>query len=84
MSKKWVLDGIGALLGTQVGSSYGTKREIIAELRPVLAKDGVHLDMKGNVNLSKAIVCVLESLRNGKLELDLVTGTGSGIASGFS
>jgi hypothetical protein len=86
MSKKWVLDGIGALLGTPAGSSYSTYRETIAKLRPVIAKDGVHLETRGNVNLSKAIVCALESLNNGKLEADPDTDTsfGTGCASGFS
>jgi hypothetical protein len=29
----WILDGIGALLGTPTGESYGTNREILPDLK---------------------------------------------------
>jgi hypothetical protein len=78
MSKKWVLDGVGAILGTPVGSNYGTNREIIPDLRPLIAKDGVHLEAKANANLSQALMCALENLRAGKSDDGTGTGTGSG------
>jgi hypothetical protein len=84
MNKKWVLDGVGAILGTQVGQSYGTNREILSDLRPVLAKDGVHLKQMGNVNLSKAIISALEQLRTGKLQEESGGGTGTANDSGIS
>jgi hypothetical protein len=62
MSKKWVLDGVGAILGTPAGESYGTNREILSDLRPVMANDGVHLEQMGSVNLSKAIISAVEQL----------------------
>jgi hypothetical protein len=84
MSKKWVLDGVGALLGTPVGQSYGTNREAIPELRSVMAKDGVHLEIRGKRNLSVAIIMAIENLRSGKNqfmdahEAGVGTGTGTG------
>jgi hypothetical protein len=84
MSKKWVLDGVGAILGTPIGSNYGTNREVIPDLRPLIAKDGVHLEAKGNVNLSQAVICALENLRSGKSDDGTGTGSGSGNNSGIS
>jgi hypothetical protein len=85
MSKKWVLDGVGALLGTPVGQSYGTNREAIPELRSVLAKDGVHLETRGKRNLSVAIITAIENLRSGKNQCldahEAGTGTGTGTGS---
>jgi hypothetical protein len=39
----WILDGIGALLDTAPGESYGSNLEILPDLRGKLAKDGVHI-----------------------------------------
>jgi hypothetical protein len=52
MTRQWVLDGIGALMGVPVGESYGTNREIISELKLVMAKDGVHFDVMGSKKFS--------------------------------
>jgi hypothetical protein len=82
MSKKWVLDGVGAILGPLVGSNYGTNREIIPDLRLLLVKDGVHLESKGNVNLSQAVISALEHLRSGKSDDVVGAGTGAGAGSG--
>jgi hypothetical protein len=81
-----ILGTLGAILGTPVGESYGTNREILSDLRPALAKDGVHLEQMGNVNLSKAIISAVEQLRTGKLRDETGRGSGSEIAnaSGFS
>jgi hypothetical protein len=84
MSKKWVLDGVGAILGTPVGSNYDTNLEIIPDLRPLIAKDGVHLEAKANANLSQALICALENLRSGKSDDGTGTGSGSGTNPGIS
>jgi hypothetical protein len=78
---------VGALLGTPVGQSYSTNREAIPELRSVLAKDGVHLEIRGKRNLSVAIITAIENLRSGKNqcmdahEVGAGTGTGTRIGS---
>jgi hypothetical protein len=82
MRNHWTLDGIGALLGTNLGESYGTNKEALPELRAVLAKDGVHLEPAGNRNVSKAIIEAIEKLAIGYAQSDPVLDTGSG--SGFS
>jgi hypothetical protein len=63
----WVLDGIGALLGTPPGESYGTNREILSDLRDTLAKDGVHLERSGNIKVTKSIGLCFAKLRSGKI-----------------
>jgi hypothetical protein len=84
MSKKWVLDGVGAILGTPIGSNYGTNREIILDLRLLIANDGVHLEAKANVNLSQALICALENLRSGNSDDGTGTGSESGTNPGIS
>jgi hypothetical protein len=63
----WVLDVIGALLGTPPGESYGTNREILSELQDTLANDGVHLERSGNIKMAKSIGLCFAKLRSGKL-----------------
>jgi hypothetical protein len=74
MKSHWTLDGIGALLGTNLGESYGTNKEAITELRPV--------ESLGNRNLSKAIMGAIEKLGTsfGQTDLDL----GQESSTGFS
>jgi hypothetical protein len=59
---QWVLDGVGALLGTLPGHSCGSNREILPDLKKYLAKDGVHLELAGNKNMSAGILSALEHL----------------------
>jgi hypothetical protein len=82
MRNHWTLDGIGALLGTNLGESYGTNKEALPELRAVLAKDGVHLEPAGNRNISKAIIEAIEKLATGFVLSDPELGSDS--SSGIS
>jgi hypothetical protein len=75
MRNQWVLDGLGALVGTAPGQSYGTNREILPELRPVLAKDGVHLTQTGNKALATGILSALELLGKGVAEKPEIAAT---------
>jgi hypothetical protein len=59
MRNHWVLDGSGALAGIPPGESGGSNREILPELRTVLASNGVHLDHSGNKKLASAIIATL-------------------------
>jgi hypothetical protein len=75
----WVLDGIGALVGTPPGESFGSNREILPDLREPLAKDGVHLEKRGNLNLAKNIgLCFtkmrVEKLNSGTSSMSPVSG----------
>jgi hypothetical protein len=76
----WVLDGVGAILGTPVGLSSGTNLEVVPELRPYLARDGVHLETLDNKNMSVAIIDSIKKIGTGNLSED--TGTGTGVVSG--
>jgi hypothetical protein len=67
MARQWVLDGVGALMGVPVGESYGTNREIISELKPVMAKDGVHFDAMGCKNLAAAVTSAIEKMQIGSI-----------------
>jgi hypothetical protein len=67
MARQWVLDGVGALMGVPVGESYGTNREIISELKPVMAKDGVHFDAMGCKNLAAAVTSAIEKMKSGSI-----------------
>jgi hypothetical protein len=80
----WVLDGVGAILGTPVGLSSGTNIEVVPELRPYLAKDGVHLETMGNKNVSAAILDSIKKLSTGNLPDDTGTGVAPGPGSGIS
>jgi hypothetical protein len=87
MRNQWVLDGIGAITGTPAGQSYGTNREILPELKPYLAKDGVHLNDMGSRNIATSIIDVLSKMGSGKLKGEGAdTGSGSGTKNslGFS
>jgi lysophospholipase L1-like esterase len=68
MRNQWVLDGIGSITGTPAGQSYGTNRKILPELKPYLAKDGVHLNDMGSRNVATSITDVLSKMGTGKLE----------------
>jgi hypothetical protein len=59
----WVLDGIGALLDTAPGESYGSNLEILPDLRGKLAKDGVHIETIGNRNMSKTILRSFDAMK---------------------
>jgi hypothetical protein len=59
----WVLDGIGALLDTAPGESYGSNLNVIPELRGKLSKDGVHVDSTGNRNMAKTIIRAFDTLK---------------------
>jgi hypothetical protein len=59
----WVMDGVGALLGTPPGECHGSTNEIIPELRGKLATDGVHIDPAGNRNLAKNISEIMEKMQ---------------------
>jgi hypothetical protein len=65
MQNQWVLDGVGALLGTPPGQSYGTNREALPELNTLLAKDGVYMDCTSSKNLASSIVAALTQMRAG-------------------
>jgi hypothetical protein len=80
MQNKWVLDGVGALLGTPPGQSYGTNREAISELTPLLAKDGVHIERTGNKNLASGIVAALAQMREGNLPDDQKISAGNNVS----
>jgi hypothetical protein len=78
----WILDGIGSVTGTPPGTSTGSNREALSELRSSLATDGVHLTPSGNRNLVHSIDLAIEGLRTGKLKKDQIvlppTVTGAG------
>jgi hypothetical protein len=59
----WVLDGIGALLDTVPGESYGSNLDVIPDLRGKLGKDGVHIDTTGNRNMAKTIIRAFDTLK---------------------
>jgi hypothetical protein len=80
----WVLDGVGAILGTPVGLSSGTNIEVVPELWPYLAKDGVHLETMGNKNVSAALLDSIKKLSTGNLPEDTGTGAAPGSGSGIS
>jgi hypothetical protein len=63
----WVLDGLGAILGVNSGTDRGGNSEIIAELRPYLGSDGVHLNEMGYKNLANVICATVTSIFTGKL-----------------
>jgi hypothetical protein len=62
MRNQWVLDGIGAMLGTPPGQSCGSNREILPDLKQLFAKDGVHLTQSGNKKLASGIASAIEHL----------------------
>jgi hypothetical protein len=66
----WILDSVGSLLGTEPGKSSGSVRDVVPELRPALAKDGVHLTMLGNKNVAGSIISSLRKMQAGSLKSD--------------
>jgi hypothetical protein len=84
MRNHWVLDGVGSITGTPAGQSYGTNREILLELGPLLAKDGVHLNDMAGRNVVKSIIDVFSWMGTGKLKSGegAATGTNTGTDTG--
>jgi hypothetical protein len=82
MRNHWVLDGVGSITGTRAGQSYGTNREILPELRPLLAKDGVHLNDMAGRNVVTSIIDVFSRMGTGTLVGGADTGTGTDIGTG--
>jgi hypothetical protein len=71
----WVLDGIGSLLGTSVGESYGSNLDAVQDLRGKFANDGVHLEGAGNRSVAKNIISALDKMSNtGTSEGSVFTG----------
>jgi hypothetical protein len=71
----WVLDGLGAILGVNSGTDRGGNSKIIAELRPYLGSDGVHLNEMGYKNLANVICGTVFSIFTGKLSKKHDTNT---------
>jgi hypothetical protein len=63
----WILDGTGTLAGVRIGSSGGSNRELVPELRNSLANDGVHLSTDGYRKLAQSIKEAIEGIRSGSL-----------------
>jgi hypothetical protein len=63
----WILDGAGTMAGIEVGSSGGSNRELIPEMRQAVAVDSVHLSPEGYRRLAKAIVTAVVGIREGRL-----------------
>jgi hypothetical protein len=78
MKKYWILDSIGAILGTPPGTSAGSAAETITDLKPTMAHDGVHLTVVGNRNLSGNIINAITGLLTGTLR----GGLSSNVAGG--
>jgi hypothetical protein len=75
--KFWVLDGLGAVLGVDSGTDRGGNREIIADLEPFMAPDGVHLSEAGYKNIARVIKTTITSVHTGKLgKQKTLTNTG--------
>jgi hypothetical protein len=70
MKNFWVLDGVGSLLGVTPGTSAGSNREVLPDLRPAVADDGVHLTPTGNRNLASCIAKSITGLKTGTLTKD--------------
>jgi hypothetical protein len=68
MRNHWVLDGTGALAGIPPGESGGSNREILPELKVVLATDGVHLTQSGNKKVASAVIAALTLCGSGSAE----------------
>jgi hypothetical protein len=76
--KFWVLDGMGAVLGVDSGTDRGGNREILADLEPFMANDGVHLSEAGYKNLARVIKTTITSVYTGKLgKQNIATNTGT-------
>jgi hypothetical protein len=76
--KFWVLDGMGAVLGVNSGTDRGGNREILADLEPFMANDGVHLSEAGYKNLARVIKTTITSVYTGKLgKQNIATNTGT-------
>jgi hypothetical protein len=74
----WILDGVGALAGVGVGSSGGSNRDLVPEIRQSLANDGVHLSADGYRKLATAIDESINGIRSGKLTKSANTMSVSG------
>jgi hypothetical protein len=70
MKNYWILDGAGAISSALPGKSAGSATEMLSEIKPVLASDGVHLTTAGNRNLASNIVSAITGLKTGTLRSD--------------
>jgi hypothetical protein len=67
LERFYVIDGIGAILGVPPGENRGAPIEILKELIPFCAPDGVHLLETGYANLCRTIVAAANGIFNGTL-----------------
>jgi hypothetical protein len=67
LEKFYVIDGIGAVLGVPPGENRGAPIEILKELTPFYAPDGVHLLENGYANMSRTIVAAVAGIASGTL-----------------
>ena len=68
VTKFWVLDGIGALLGDKPGDERGGSLQDTAEaLEKISLTDGVHYNRTGYSNLCKTLAVVITNIEDGTL-----------------
>jgi hypothetical protein len=77
VSNFWVLDGtgIGAILGVDSGNDRGGNREVLAELHPLLGRDGVHFSEVAYNNIARVIIRIVTNLTAGTLGKKTLTGS---------
>jgi hypothetical protein len=67
LERFYVIDGIGAVLGVPPGENRGAPIEILKELTPFYAPDGVHLLENGYANLCRTIVAAVVGIKDATL-----------------
>jgi hypothetical protein len=72
MKNYWILDGVGSVAGSPPGKSAGSASDVLSDLKPALANDGVHLTTIGNRNLAGNINSTIAELKSGTLRGDSV------------
>jgi hypothetical protein len=71
----WVLDGIGAILGVESGKNRGGNRELLADLHPLLGRDGVHFSELAYNNLARVIIRTKIDINTRTLGKKTLTGS---------
>jgi hypothetical protein len=71
----WVLDGIGAIMGVESGKDRGGNRELLADLHPLLGRDGVHFSELAYNNMARVIIRTAMDINTGTLGKKTLTSS---------
>jgi hypothetical protein len=84
VTRFFVLDGIGGILGIPAGENRGAASEIVRDLKQYCGPDGVHYTEPGYANLARTVISAIEGVQSGTLTKASVSKNVSGQQGGVT